>query len=153
MAGNSVNGARPVAGLFADDAALHSGVAAIAQRHGLGGAPAQRYDNGSLPVYALGAQHVLKLYPAHEQAQIRSVLADVLRAVVTQTLIKKKEGGRIAALDGGVADIIGSVLTFSDSDVLHERGSGRTMDLSAVLQQPLGCFGFDSITVAPVPLL
>jgi len=42
---------------------------------------------------------IIDQFPADEQAQIRSVLADVLRAVVTQTLIKKKEGGRIAALE------------------------------------------------------
>ena len=43
-------------------------MAAIAQRHGLGGEPAQRYDSGSLPVFALGTQHVLKLYPAQDRA-------------------------------------------------------------------------------------
>jgi hygromycin-B 7''-O-kinase len=48
--------------------ALHESVAAIAQRHGLGHQPARRYDGGSLPVFALGAQHVLKLYPAQDQA-------------------------------------------------------------------------------------
>jgi hygromycin-B 7''-O-kinase len=43
-------------------------VAAIAQRHGLGSVPAQRFDSGSLPVFALGTQHVLKLYPAQDRA-------------------------------------------------------------------------------------
>jgi len=59
---------------------LHSRVVAIAQRHGLGGEPAQRYDSGSLPVFALGTQHVLKLFPpqdrAHAQVEAR-VLAFV----------------------------------------------------------------------------
>jgi len=48
---------------------------AIAQRHGLGSEPAHRYDSGSLPVFALGTQHVLKLYPpqdrAHAQVEAR----------------------------------------------------------------------------------
>jgi hygromycin-B 7''-O-kinase len=48
--------------------ALRADVAAIAQRHGLGDAPAHRYDSGSLPVFALGTQHVLKLYPMQDQA-------------------------------------------------------------------------------------
>ncbi len=48
--------------------ALQPQVTAIAQRHGLGGVPAQRYAGGSLPVFALGTQHVLKLYPPHDQA-------------------------------------------------------------------------------------
>jgi len=60
--------------------ALHSRVVAIAQRHGLGGELAHRYDSGSLPVFALGTQHVLKLFPpqdrAHAQVEAR-VLAFV----------------------------------------------------------------------------
>lgn len=55
--------------------ALHAHAAAIAQRHGLGGEPVTRYDSGSLPVFALGTRHVLKLYPpqdhAHEQVEAR----------------------------------------------------------------------------------
>jgi hygromycin-B 7''-O-kinase len=52
--------------LLADDSRLREGVAAIAQRHGLHGAQPERYDSGSLPVYALGEQHVLKLFPPPE---------------------------------------------------------------------------------------
>jgi hygromycin-B 7''-O-kinase len=48
--------------------ALQPQVVAIAQRHGLGGSPTQRYAGGSLPVFALGTQHVLKLYPPQDQA-------------------------------------------------------------------------------------
>lgn len=66
--------------LLRDDAALRPGVAAIAQRHGLGSAPVQRYASGSLPVYALGDRHVLKLYPPHE-ASFAAVEARVLEAV------------------------------------------------------------------------
>jgi C-terminal processing protease CtpA/Prc len=42
---------------------------------------------------------IVDQFPAGEQAQIRSVLSDVLRGVVTQTLVKKKDGGRTAALE------------------------------------------------------
>ena len=60
--------------------ALQPQVAAIAQRHGLDGVPARRYDSGSVPVFALGTQHVLKLYPpqdrTHAQVEAR-VLAFV----------------------------------------------------------------------------
>ena len=52
--------------LCGDDAALAAGVAEVCARHGLGGARALRYDSGSLPVYALGTSHVLKLFPPHE---------------------------------------------------------------------------------------
>jgi hygromycin-B 7''-O-kinase len=60
--------------------ALRSSVVAIARRHGMGDQPALRYDSGSVPVFAIGAQHVLKLYPpqdhAHAQVEAR-VLACV----------------------------------------------------------------------------
>ncbi len=52
--------------LLADDAALAAGVREILRRHGLGSAPVTRYDSGSLPVYAVGERHVLKLFPPHE---------------------------------------------------------------------------------------
>jgi hygromycin-B 7''-O-kinase len=48
--------------------ALHARAAAIARHHGQGGEPVTRYDSGSLPVFALGNQHVLKLYPAQDRA-------------------------------------------------------------------------------------
>jgi hygromycin-B 7''-O-kinase len=69
--------ARDRASLLADDAALGEGVAAIAARHGLHGAGVRRYDSGSLPVYALGERHVLKLFPPHE-ARFADVEARVL---------------------------------------------------------------------------
>ena len=49
--------------LRSDDARLAAGVAALCARHGLGGHPVQRYDSGSVPVYAIGHSHVLKLFP------------------------------------------------------------------------------------------
>lgn len=52
--------------LCADDAALAPGVAAVCARHGLAGRPVLRYDSGSLPVYAIGDAHVLKLFPPNE---------------------------------------------------------------------------------------
>jgi hygromycin-B 7''-O-kinase len=63
-----------------DEAALSAGVAALLARHGLGSAPRQRYDSGSLPVYAVGEHHVLKLFPPseHEHAAVE---ARVLAAV------------------------------------------------------------------------
>jgi twitching motility protein PilT len=38
-------------------------------------------------------------FPADQQAQVRSVLSEVLKGVVAQTLLKKKGGGRLAALE------------------------------------------------------
>jgi twitching motility protein PilT len=38
-------------------------------------------------------------FPADQQSQVRSVLADVVRGVVAQTLCKRVSGGRVAALE------------------------------------------------------
>lgn len=58
--------------LTEDDAALAAGVRTILARHGLAHEIPMRYDSGSLPVYAVGARHVLKLFPPHEAAYART---------------------------------------------------------------------------------
>jgi hygromycin-B 7''-O-kinase len=75
--------AQDVAGwnaLLDDERALAAGVSALLARHGLADAPRRRYDSGSLPVYAVGEQHVLKLFPPHEHEHA-SVEARVLATV------------------------------------------------------------------------
>jgi hygromycin-B 7''-O-kinase len=78
--------------LLADDAALAAGVAMIAQRHGLAGAAVRRYDSGSVPVYALGERHVLKLFPPNQgafaevEAKVLAFLAGAL-PVATPELV------------------------------------------------------------------
>ncbi|MFM1847898.1 MAG: Twitching mobility protein PilT [Pseudomonadota bacterium] len=42
---------------------------------------------------------VIDVFPPNQQAQIRAMFAESLQAVVTQTLCKKRGGGRIAALE------------------------------------------------------
>ena len=46
-----------------DEARLGPGVGAVCRRHRLGGEEIARFASGSLPVYQVGAAHVLKLYP------------------------------------------------------------------------------------------
>jgi hygromycin-B 7''-O-kinase len=65
---------------LADDRALEAGVDALLSHHGLAQAPRLRYDSGSLPVYAVGREHVLKLFPPYEHEHA-SVEARVLAAV------------------------------------------------------------------------
>jgi hygromycin-B 7''-O-kinase len=65
---------------LADDLALDAGVAAVLAQHGLATLPRQRYDSGSLPVYAVGTEHVLKVFPPTEQEHA-SIEARVLAAV------------------------------------------------------------------------
>jgi twitching motility protein PilT len=42
---------------------------------------------------------IIDAFPANEQEQIRTVLAEVLRAVVAQQLLKRKEKGRVPAFE------------------------------------------------------
>jgi twitching motility protein PilT len=42
---------------------------------------------------------VVDQFPAYQQSQVRSVMSEVLRGVVAQALLKKRGGGRVAALE------------------------------------------------------
>lgn len=42
---------------------------------------------------------IIDIFPADQQNQIRSTLAEVLLGVVSQTLCKRKDGGRVAAIE------------------------------------------------------
>jgi twitching motility protein PilT len=42
---------------------------------------------------------IVGMYPVEEQNRIRATLADVLRGVVSQNLLKRKGGGRVAAVE------------------------------------------------------
>jgi hygromycin-B 7''-O-kinase len=66
--------------VLTDDRALDTGVGAVLTRHRLAHLPRVRYDSGSLPVYAVGDGHVLKVFPPYEQEHA-SVEARVLAAV------------------------------------------------------------------------
>jgi len=44
-------------------------------------------------------ERMIDKFPAERQNQIRSMLADTLKGIVAQTLVKKTEGGRIAAFE------------------------------------------------------
>ncbi|MEU7579094.1 aminoglycoside 3'-phosphotransferase/choline kinase family protein [Streptomyces sp. NPDC041068] len=46
-----------------DEAVMRPGVEDLCRRLGLAGAPLTRYSEGSQPVYAVGDEHVLKLFP------------------------------------------------------------------------------------------
>lgn len=58
--------------LLADDAALAPGVRTLLARHGLAHETTERYDSGSLPVYAVGPSHVMKLFPPPEAEHART---------------------------------------------------------------------------------
>jgi twitching motility protein PilT len=67
---------------------------------------------------------IIDQFPAGQQEQIRSVLSDVLRGVVAQTLMRKKGGGRMAALE---------ILAVSPA-VANLIREGKTVQLTGVMQ-------------------
>src|SRR6185503_13686937 len=67
-------------------------------------------------------------FPSDQQAQVRSVLGDVLRGVVAQTLLKKKSGGRMAALEV-------LVVTPAIANLIRE---GKTVQVPGMMQVSRG---------------
>ncbi|MBU0648427.1 type IV pilus twitching motility protein PilT [Patescibacteria group bacterium] len=45
------------------------------------------------------ADRIINVFPSHQQQQVRTVLSNVVEGVVSQRLLKKKSGGRIAACE------------------------------------------------------
>jgi len=67
---------------------------------------------------------VIDNFPADQQSQVRSVMSDVLRGVVAQTLVKKKGGGRMAALEV-------LVVTVAVANLIREH---KTVQLPGIMQ-------------------
>lgn len=68
---------------------------------------------------------VVEIFPANQQSQIRSTLADALRAVVSQTLLKRADiKGRVAALE-----IL--VCTAAVRNLIRE---GKTFQIPSIMQ-------------------
>ena len=67
---------------------------------------------------------VIDQFPADQQSQVRSVLSDVLKGVVAQTLVKKKGGGRMAALEV-------LVVTVAVANLVRE---AKTVQLPGIMQ-------------------
>ena len=67
---------------------------------------------------------IVDQFPADRQNQIRTVLADVLRGAIAQTLLRKKGGGRIAALEVLVS-------TPAVANLIRE---GKTFQLPSLMQ-------------------
>ena len=44
-------------------------------------------------------ERIIGMFPHEQQVQVRATLAEVLRGVVSQTLLRRKEGGRIGAFE------------------------------------------------------
>ena len=71
---------------------------------------------------------VVDQFPADQQDQVRTVLADVLKGVVSQMLLKKKGGGRVAALEV-------LVVTYAIANLIRE---GKTVQVPGMMQTSKG---------------
>jgi twitching motility protein PilT len=67
---------------------------------------------------------IIDQFPADQQAQVRSVLSDVMRGVVAQTLCKKIGGGRTAVLEILVSN-------YAVANLIRE---GKTNQLPSIMQ-------------------
>jgi twitching motility protein PilT len=80
---------------------------------------------------------VIDVFPPNQQAQIRAQFAESIQAVITQTLVKKKGGGRVAALEimtgtTAVKNLIreGKVHQLPGTIQVSQKDGMQTMDMS-----------------------
>ena len=80
---------------------------------------------------------VIDVFPPNQQAQIRAQFAESIEAVVTQTLLKKKGGGRVAALEimtgtTAVRNLVreGKVHQLPGTIQVSQKDGMQTMDMS-----------------------
>ena len=81
---------------------------------------------GTLHTLTAGAaiDRIIDQFPADRQNQVRTVLAEVLRGVVAQTLLRRRGAGRVAALEVLVANQ-------AVSNLIRE---GKTFQLASLMQ-------------------
>lgn len=82
-----------------DDGTLRAGARAMCDRHGLGSVDIGRFEDGSLPVYAVGSDRVLKLYPPVYEHEC-DIEAGVLETVEGQLPIPTPRVEQVGELDG-----------------------------------------------------
>jgi len=85
---------------------------------------------------------VLGMFSTEEEKQIRIRLADTIRWVVSQRLLPKIGGGRVAAFE-----IMGSNLRVKDS-ILHGESEGKTFNDIITAGKALGMVSFDEYIIS-----
>ena len=82
---------------------------------------------------------IIDVFPPNQQAQIRAQFAESIEAVMTQTLVKKKSGGRIAALEimtgtTAVRNLIreGKIHQIPGTMQVSQKDGMQTMDMALV---------------------
>jgi twitching motility protein PilT len=79
---------------------------------------------------------MVEFFPAEKQEQIRSIMAGVLRGVISQRLLPRQEGGRVAAVEvmvtnSRIADLIREQKTEEITDAIEE---GQFFDMQTFSQ-------------------
>ncbi len=83
---------------------------------------------------------IIDQFPAEQQQQIRTMLADALKGVISQTLCKRKSGGRVAALEillcpHSVSNLIREGKTYQiHSTMQTSRGAGMVTLNDALME-------------------
>jgi twitching motility protein PilT len=85
---------------------------------------------------------IIDQFPTDRQSQVRTMLSESLRGVVAQTLLKKKGGGRVAALE-----IL--VVTSAIANLIRE---GKTFQIASAMQTGRG-LGMQTISDAMIELV
>jgi hygromycin-B 7''-O-kinase len=91
--------ARAYEAVARDDAGLAAGTREILARHGLAAADCARFEDGSLPVYAVGRTRVLKLYPPVYAGE-RAIESAALSAVEGRLPVPTPRVEATGTLDG-----------------------------------------------------
>lgn len=81
---------------------------------------------------ALTIERMADMFPADQQNQVRTTLADVLRGVVSQLLCKRKAGGRIAATEV----LVGSLAV---SNIVRENKLNQLINIMQVAGKEGNC--------------
>jgi len=81
-------------------------------------------------------------FPADRQAQVRTMLSESLKGVVTQTLLRKKGGGRVAALEV-------LIVTPAIANLIRE---GKTFQIPSIMQTSRG-LGMQTLSDSMIELV
>lgn len=84
---------------------------------------------------AKSIDRIIGVFPAEEQEEIRTILSHVLRGIVSQQLLKRQEGGRIAATE----------ILFASAGVSNAIREGKTSMINSIIQtgRRYGMFSMD----------
>jgi len=96
---------------------------------------------------------MIEFFPGNKQAQIRSILAGVLRGIVSQRLLRRQDGGRIAAVEvmvnnSRIADLIRENKTEQIPEAIAEGSFFNMQTFQQALIELVVCGEIDRETAA-----